>query len=195
MIPVIAPSGEITEVYGRKINDNLRFPGQYYDAESGQMYNANRDYDPTVGRYVESDPIGLDGGSYSPYTYAFSNPLSNIDPTGEAPPGRSVPPGISIPVALPPIVIPGTPENDAWVQSAYQQIQSAINAVSSLICKNNDREKRCDHQYYKVDIPMCRAISRSRGKAAGQRCYAAAAQRYAACLRGQPLPPLDTWNN
>lgn len=106
-----------------------------------------------------------------------------------------MPPGISIPLPVPPIVIPGTPENDAWVQSAYEQIEAAMHEVSSLICKNNDREKQCDHQYYKVDIPVCRAVSRSRGKAAGERCYAAAAQRYAACLRGQPLPPLDTWNN
>ncbi len=38
---------------------NLRFPGQYYDAETGLHYNYFRDYDPTIGRYVESDPIGL----------------------------------------------------------------------------------------------------------------------------------------
>ncbi|RMK76117.1 hypothetical protein IPC84_28670, partial [Pseudomonas aeruginosa] len=37
---------------------NLRFPGQYYDAESGLHYNYFRDYDPETGRYVESDPIG-----------------------------------------------------------------------------------------------------------------------------------------
>ncbi len=41
---------------------NLRFPGQYYDAETGLHYNYFRDYDPSIGRYVESDPIGLMGG-------------------------------------------------------------------------------------------------------------------------------------
>ena len=40
---------------------NLRFPGQYYDAETGLNQNWNRDYDPVVGRYVEADPIGLCG--------------------------------------------------------------------------------------------------------------------------------------
>ncbi|MDF5946520.1 RHS repeat-associated core domain-containing protein [Pseudomonas aeruginosa] len=36
----------------------MRFPGQFYDAESGLHYNYFRDYDPETGRYVESDPIG-----------------------------------------------------------------------------------------------------------------------------------------
>jgi len=37
---------------------NLRFPGQYYDSETGKHYNYFRDYDPSIGRYVESDPRG-----------------------------------------------------------------------------------------------------------------------------------------
>jgi len=41
---------------------NLRFPGQCYDRETGQHYNAYRDHDPQLGRYVHSDPIGLAGG-------------------------------------------------------------------------------------------------------------------------------------
>jgi hypothetical protein len=46
------------------------------------VYNYSRDYDPAVGRYVESDPMGLRGGSYSTYAYGLGNPLSNIDPLG-----------------------------------------------------------------------------------------------------------------
>jgi RHS repeat-associated protein len=61
---------------------NLRFPGQYYSPESGLNLNYFRDYDPQTGRYIESDPIGLDGGSYSTYTYVSSNPLSFVDFTG-----------------------------------------------------------------------------------------------------------------
>ena len=60
---------------------NLRFPGQYYDQETGLHYNFFRDYDPSTGRYVESDPIGLDGG-LNTYVYIDNQPLSYIDPLG-----------------------------------------------------------------------------------------------------------------
>ncbi|WP_275472453.1 RHS repeat domain-containing protein, partial [Pseudomonas citronellolis] len=60
---------------------NLRFPGQYYDAESDLHYNYFRDYDPQTGRYVESDPIGLEGG-LNTYGYVEGNPLNYLDPLG-----------------------------------------------------------------------------------------------------------------
>ncbi|MDG4552135.1 MAG: RHS repeat-associated core domain-containing protein [Candidatus Contendobacter sp.] len=47
---------------GQAFTLNLRFPGQYYDAESGLHYNYFRDYDPQTGRYIQSDPIGLERG-------------------------------------------------------------------------------------------------------------------------------------
>ena len=60
---------------------NLRYPGQYFDAESGLHYNYFRDYESNTGRYAQPDPSGLSDGP-SIYAYAGSSPLKFTDPTG-----------------------------------------------------------------------------------------------------------------
>jgi RHS repeat-associated protein len=60
---------------------NLRFPGQYFDSETNLNYNYFRDYDPAIGRYVESDPIGLIGG-LNTYRYVGASPLRRTDKSG-----------------------------------------------------------------------------------------------------------------
>jgi RHS repeat-associated protein len=60
---------------------NLRWPGQYFDSESGLFFNWHRSYDPKTGRYTQTDPMGLDAG-WNRVTYGFNNPLLYTDPDG-----------------------------------------------------------------------------------------------------------------
>ncbi|MFP2608718.1 RHS repeat-associated core domain-containing protein, partial [Escherichia marmotae] len=63
-----------------RVEQNLRYQGQYLDRETGLHYNLHRYYDPDVGRFIVTDPIGLAGG-LNLYAYA-PNPVSWIDPLG-----------------------------------------------------------------------------------------------------------------
>jgi RHS repeat-associated protein len=75
-LPQEDPDGD-----GKKTVINQRYAGQYFDQETGLHYNWFRYYDPKIGRYISSDPIGLAGG-LNTYTYVRNNPLRWTDPLG-----------------------------------------------------------------------------------------------------------------
>ena len=76
------PFGETDELTS-SVSQALRFPGQYADGESGFSDNYFRTYDPSIGRYTQSDPIGLQGG-IGRYLYAYANSVRLTDPFGLA---------------------------------------------------------------------------------------------------------------
>ena len=61
---------------------NQRFPGQWFQLESGLHYNWHRHFDPTTGRYIQPDPLGMPDGP-SRWAYVNNSPLMYVDPTGE----------------------------------------------------------------------------------------------------------------
>jgi RHS repeat-associated protein len=74
------PWGEPQSITGSQAN-NLRFPGQYFQLETGLAYNWHRHYDPVTGRYIQPDPLRFVDGP-SVYAYAGSSPYMRTDPIG-----------------------------------------------------------------------------------------------------------------
>jgi len=195
---------------------DLRFPGQRIEPSSGLSYNYFRDYDPNVGRFVQSDPMGLEAGA-STYAYAGGDPIAYLDRDGlqaqRAPVERvPTPPTRFMPPAQPPANDPNFGRGLGGALGALRACFSPAGAaiLAGVLIPNStsacdtfdkppqcggDEEDPCERLYYQVDIPTCRGVARARGPSAGTRCYAQAAERYAACLSGRPIPPLDTWNN
>jgi RHS repeat-associated protein len=78
------PFGNNVPASGTAFEFNLRFPGQYFDRETNLFYNYFREYDPSTGRYIESDPIGLAAGPNT-YAYVANQPTRYTDPLGLCP--------------------------------------------------------------------------------------------------------------
>ena len=80
---IYKPFGEANIHPQSNVVNNFRFPGQYYDEETGLHYNYHRYYDPATGRYMTTDPLGLEGG-LNLFTYVDNNPINFLDILGLA---------------------------------------------------------------------------------------------------------------
>lgn len=99
------PYGEVRSISGTATL-NQRFPGQWFQIETGLAYNWHRHYDPSVGRYVQPDPLGMPDGP-SRWVYVNNSPLMKVDPTGEF---TQIPPGILKCMLNPSSCLPSTPQ-------------------------------------------------------------------------------------
>lgn len=213
------PFGETEEITAT-IVQQTRFPGQYFDEESELYYNYYRDYDPSLGRYIQSDPIGTtydfsdprlqlaiqhsipvntSVGSYGLnhlYGYVDQNPLNYIDPFGLQ---TTVDTYCARNPAACMDIGGGSAGRSGASAAANAAVGAAVASASTSQQCEVDKEKTCDEQLNR-DTASCRAIQRAeakgkRPKGAASRCYASAMQRYGNCLAGRPEGPLDTWNN
>ncbi|MDA8444385.1 RHS repeat-associated core domain-containing protein [Paracidovorax valerianellae] len=101
-----AQSGQGNAAYAEAVKFDLRYPGQVWDDETQLAYNLNRYYDQVSGRYIQADPIGLDGG-WNRFGYVGGDPLNAVDPQG-----------------LNAVMIANRAA--AWVQGAYYRYGPAI---------------------------------------------------------------------
>ncbi|MFC5771125.1 RHS repeat-associated core domain-containing protein, partial [Thauera sinica] len=175
---------------GTSTTVNLRFPGQYFDKESGLFYNLNRYYDPTIGRYISPDPIGLAGGLNS-FGYASQNPLSFTDPDGlqatavlggfgggSSVAGAGATAGLGASAAVAGAGLAGY----GLGTLLYPYVEPAISkAVDWCMSTSADREQKC-WAAYQAQIRICKM---SPTAAARKQCYARAADIYGDCLRGK----------
>jgi RHS repeat-associated protein len=117
---------------------NLRSPGQYYDVETGNHYNYFRDYDPKLGRFIQSDPIGLRGG-VNTYGYVGGNPLSFSDAFGLFATCDRNGDAVSIKI---PITFSGDGANPETVQNMINAIQNNWSGPDFSVTVTNGPENQ-----------------------------------------------------
>jgi RHS repeat-associated protein len=196
-IPSSANAGTADSLNG-SVNLDARFPGQWYQLETGLHYNWHRHYDPTLGRYTQPDPVGMPDGP-NRFAYARSNPMMKIDPDGRQ---VALPmPGPGIPLPLPPVFIPGSPENEQFTKNTLGGLQKIIQLCRRSLGfgGGNDNDEPDCHDRYEREMQSCH---KRRWKMAHPHyfngCLDRAADRRSQCIRngGRPAPgELSEWSD
>lgn len=120
---VLEPFGELADLVVDLVDQPLRLPGQQADPETGLHHNWHRDYDPSLARYLQPDPLGITAGT-NLYTYAHANPVSWIDRDGRNPVllGGIIVRGL---IAIPPILAfwyeYGAPAIQGWWDHGFPE--------------------------------------------------------------------------
>jgi RHS repeat-associated protein len=165
---------------------NQRFPGQMYDRESGLHYNVFRYYAPSIGRYTQSDPIGLAGG-INTYAYVGGNPLSHVDPEGLQ--------SLTAEGLVRGAVGGGLRGFGGGLLGIGVGVGIGVLAESCRPTEQDREERACDRQY-EADLRYCASLASLRGVSRGRRayndvysrCVAAAEKKYVQCYQDAAKP-------
>jgi RHS repeat-associated protein len=165
------------------------FSGDYH------FYNDLRNYDPTLGRYVQSDPIGLQGG-INTYAYVANRPVTASDPEGTAGAAAGALPALTggggdalaaLLADVPPVAaVIGAGAvgvgigNYAYNNGLAGPIGNGIDHIVQA-CSKVDPDK-CYAAYEFQVQNVCNRMTTKRGR---QLCYAQASEVLAECLTGK----------
>lgn len=136
----------------------MRFPGQYADQKSGLFYNWHRYYDPSNGRFISYDPVGLAGGSFSGYDYVNDNPVSYVDPNGLQG---------CIPVVVPPGVVTCVPAPTGAAGAGGNSIEDSkklAEQITRSLQKDGESKKKTYQTYTRYNPATGKCYS---GRTAG----------------------------